>query len=58
MGRKTTRSTSMRKNQKTNNKALPENANRGNERKLKFRTFNSNKNMDENKPSRRNNVHI
>ena len=39
-------------------KALPKNANRGNERQFKLRTLNSGKNMDENKPSRGNNVHI
>ena len=40
MGRKTTRGASIRKNETTDNKTLPENANRGNERELKFRTSN------------------
>ena len=34
MGRKILRGTSLRKNKSTNNKTLPKNANRGNERKL------------------------
>ena len=40
------------------NKKLPANANRGNERTHKFRAFNSSKIMDENKPSRGNDMHF
>ena len=39
-------------------KAPPKNANRGNERQFKLRTLNSSKNMDENKQSRGNKMHI
>ena len=41
MGRKILGGTSFRKNESTHNKALPKNANRGNERKFKLRTPNS-----------------